>query len=251
VIAEGWLALKKPWPGVDLLRCHQLKEPVPEFPSAEFWTLEVDLRREDKEIFSAFDKGARYEIRRAASKDDIEYLFEPLQRWGEQAEQFVKFYGDFSSVHAAAPLNVPRFRAYVESGSLRISSIRSRLHGTLVMHCYLVLSDRARLLFSASKPRRGASSVESSLIGRANRFCHWRDIQEFQHLGCERYDFGGWAPQSGGTSALDGIHRFKKEFGGEPVKYFFCEQPITVMGRLYVRVRDLYLNRVRRTAGAP
>jgi lipid II:glycine glycyltransferase (peptidoglycan interpeptide bridge formation enzyme) len=86
------------------------------------------------------------------------------------------------------------------------------------MHAYVADRDasRIRLLYSASHFRGTEDTEERNLVGRANRFLHWSEIQSAQEAGFELYDLGG-LPINHNDPAKNAIARFKSEFGGTPI----------------------------------
>src|SRR5260370_39448722 len=69
--AEYWDTEQPAAPIVDLIRCFQQPHPIEGMLCREFFTIIVDLTRNEEEVFSCIKRDTRYEIRRAASKDDL------------------------------------------------------------------------------------------------------------------------------------------------------------------------------------
>jgi hypothetical protein len=81
---------------------------------------------------------------------------------------------------------------------------------------------------------------ERSAIGRANRLLHWHDMLFFKNQEVSTYDFGGWYEKKEDPARLN-INKFKESFGGEIVKTYICEQPLTLKGKLFLTMRKLVL----------
>ena len=86
-----------------------------------------------------------------------------------------------------------------------------------------------------------------ALVGRANRWLHWRDLLLFKAQGVKRYDWGGMFEDESGPGHA-GINRFKRSFGGQRVRCWDCTLGVTLRGRAWLPLRDAW--RRRRDAAA-
>jgi hypothetical protein len=68
----------------------------------------------------------------------------------------------------------------------------------------------------------------------------------FKAAGVLHYDWGGMFAQES-TPERAGINRFKRAFGGTPVLAYECSIPVTLRGRMWLRLRGL----LRRDAQRP
>jgi CelD/BcsL family acetyltransferase involved in cellulose biosynthesis len=81
-------------------------------------------------------------------------------------------------------------------------------------------------------------NVDRALLGRANRWLHWRDMLHFKQMDLRCYDWGGvFEDESNPKKA--GINTFKREFGGNSVRTFNCSVAATLRGRAYLAVRHI------------
>jgi len=64
----------------------------------------------------------------------------------------------------------------------------------------------------------------------------------FKERGITRYDWGGLFEDES-TPERSGINRFKKEFGGRPVRTYDCVVPVTLKGRLWLPLRGAWRSR--------
>ena len=78
--------------------------------------------------------------------------------------------------------------------------------------------------------------TERSMIGRANRWLHWRDIAAFKEQGYAIYDLGGWYAGSGDYEKLS-INKFKEGFGGVIQINYNAVEPISLKGKVYLELR--------------
>ena len=171
-----------------------------------FTTVLIDLTRDPDAIQADMHRNVRYEIRRADSEGLVWHL-------GLDPADFVSFHDSFASEKGIAGVDRVRLESFGKSLLL------SRVIGqgtTLAQHAYVVdmTEGRARFLYSSSG-RFG--STDAALAGRANRWCHWKDMLHLRGLGIRTYDLGGIAPGSVQPS-VSGINEFKLRFGGKVVR---------------------------------
>lgn len=225
---------------VDVIRYNQRSVPPDNVRFRDFFSMVVDLTRPEEVLFGALKKDTRYEIRRAIEGCSVTYV-----TWDspdtETTQHFCTFYDAFAASKNLPPSNRNRLLAVSKSGSLILSTVQDREGKNIVWHAYYRLSDRVRLLHSASLYRSAATSAGRQQIGRANRFHHWKDIATFKGLGIAAYDFGGWYEGNSDPERLR-INAFKEEFGGATVRQYSWEDGITQRGKLALWFRGLNRN---------
>ena len=239
-IAEYWNGEEPTLAGVDLVRCFQQPQPREGMLCREFHTILLDLRPESEQLLGGIKRDSRYEIRRAAAQDQLTYDC----RDGSEKNVFRAFcdyYDDFAIQKAQPKLNRGWLSLLAGEGEVALSQVRDASGETLVWHLYHLSKTRATLFYSASVFRKFTSSALRNKIGRANRFHHWQDMQRFKAQGISVYDFGGWYHGDSDPERLR-INKFKEEFGGEIVKNYICESPLTAKAKLFLRVRRLLLS---------
>lgn len=226
----------------DIVRYVQRPAPVEGATCEEFPTLVLDLRQDEATLLAGMKKDTRYEIRRAEAQDDLGYDFWPPGAADAPVEEFRAFQVRFARQKSLAAVDAKTLRRYADSGTLDLSRIRNR-DGTLVWHCYYRGRERSRLLYSSSLFRQERAGLRA-LIGRANRYQHWKDILRFKGEGLLTYDLGGWSPE-GGDPEKQRVNRFKEEFGGVLLRDFNCILPVTRRGRAALALERL-LGRLKR-----
>jgi len=179
------------------------------FHYESFYTIDIDLNIEEKELLANCKKNTRYEINRAR-REGVKFQI------GNDIDEFVKFYNEFA---------IAKNMAQISNSDLNLFS--SKLYITqaiyqeeiLVMHTYLFDDEikRVCLLNSASLFRNCNDPKKHQMIGRANRFLHFEDMLYFKKRGVKVYDFGGYAVDDI-NEEREKINKFKKGFGGEVVK---------------------------------
>jgi len=222
---------------VDLIEFVQRPQPLKGGRFSPFCTMIIDLTQEQEEIFDKIKKDTRYEIRRGETKDGLvfDWIESPNS---ETLLDFCLFYDSFAATKSMQPMNRDRIGRYAEAGNLKLSRAISSEDFDLVWHAYFCLGNRARLLYSASVYRESSDSGFRSLVGRANRFLHWRDMLKLKEQGIAIYDLGGWYAGNEDEAKLS-INRFKEEFGGVIIEEYNGELPISYKGRLYLTLRYL------------
>lgn len=168
-------------------------------------TMTLDLTKSEADIWRGFSKTTRNEISRA-ERDGTGYFMGGRELLDKFFESFV----DFQS-RKKIPCYPPtwyRLQEVVISGTDKS------------WHLYLIHDAVAVLLHSIS------------LDSKANRLNHWRDIQQFKEFGFKIYDFGG-------TIEGSGIGEFKCGFGSEIRPAYYQLIPLTRIGALTIKLRDL------------
>lgn len=225
-------------PDVDIMIYRQRESPLPGVSASPFLSLVVDLSLEPGEIRSHFGKDCRYKIRRAEAKDGlrVELIADP----GGRLDEFSAFYDTFARQKGVKPADRQWLRAACKARQLALASV-SRNGEVLVWHAYVVTRNTAWLQYTGSCFRNRDNDYRA-LIGRANRWLHWSTMVWFKERGITRYDWGGLFEDES-TPERSGINRFKKEFGGRPVRSYDCVVPVTLKGRLWLPLRGAWRSR--------
>ncbi|HJS37814.1 MAG TPA: GNAT family N-acetyltransferase [Burkholderiales bacterium] len=221
--------------GVDIFQYRFRGVPVSNGRATPLLTMVTDLVPEEEAILARFGKDCRYKIRRADTKDGLAFEFsaEPEQR----LEGFADFFDAFAKQKGHSPCDRHWLRAACEAGQLALSAAY-RDAEALVWHAHVLCAGTAGLQYTASH-FRGQDNDFRALVGRANRWLHWQDMQKFKSMGFSRYDWGGlFADES--TPERAGINRFKRDFGGEQVRLYECRVPVSARGRVYLPLRDAW-----------
>lgn len=200
-----------------------------------FHTLVIDLLLEAKDIFKAFSPGTRNEVRRAERSDELS--FEVFSAPQAQLATFCGFYNEFAQAKGLPPARADHLRRYSDAAHLVLTRI-VHTGEAIVWHAYYCAAGRARLLHSASL-FRGEDNSKRNLIGRANRYLHWCDIQHFKAAGYRLYDLGGWSPPELGDIEKQRIGTFKEGFGGRLVSEIHATYAVTAKGRVILALSRL------------
>ncbi len=238
-IAEYWGAEPEGDPQVDLVRFFQHAEPLADAFCREFYSIVLDLRQDESQLFARMKRNTRYEIRRAERSDRF------LHKIGKGSDTavlsaFEDSYDQFAAEKRQEKINRMWMSTLAGGELLQISQIQDETGETLVWHAYHLGCDRATLLHSASILRAESNKALRTKVGRANRYHHWQDILYFKKLGLRTYDFGGWYEKKEDAARLN-INKFKEGFGGNIVKTYICERPLTLRGWVFLKTRTLLL----------
>ncbi len=213
----------------DVARYLWRSAPVPDARSVESFTLVLDLTNSPETLLSKMHPNARYAIRRG-EKDRFQY-----HSWSandsNQLAEFYRFYDEFAAAKGLPGADRQRLDAFAEAGLLDLSCAADHHGMALVWHAHYRGHNRVRLIHSASLRRPAMEPSTRALIGRANCFQTWKDLLRFQQEGISVYDLGGWYAGTENREKL-GINRFKANFGGQIVKEFSAEIPLTAIGSL-------------------
>lgn len=236
-IAETWF--DEPLPGADqadIIRYRQALTPLGPNPS-DFYTLISDLTQSEEALLDRIQKDGRYKIRRAEERDGF-----ALEVWDRAdpafMSDFVAFYNGFAAQKGLQALDGGHLRLLAGDGRLDLARVRSAEGDAIVYHAHYTHLGRARLLHSASQFRGSDDSNFRNLVGRANRWLHWKGLQRFKAGGHTCYDWGGWYEGQEDKERL-GINQFKESFGGEVQRTYNGELLLTTRAKAMAWVARL------------
>lgn len=241
VYGEVWYDEEPPGDsGVDIVLYGQRPRPIANDRCVPFLSLVSNLAVAEDTILAGFNKDCRYKIRRAATKDElhIEFIVEPKKR----LDSFCQFYESFAQQKALGPLSRQWLVSACEARQL-ILTVASQNGEALVWHAYLIVQKTARLQYSSSH-FRNKGGAHRALVGRANRWLHWKAMLRFKEMGIERYDWGGLF-EDASVPERAGINEFKKSFGGQHERTYNCTVPVTIRGRIWLPLRDAWRELMR------
>lgn len=222
--------------GVDILVLRCRRAPFPGVRCVPGFTLVSDLAPDPDSLLAVFTPDCRYKVRRAGSRDGLHDSFFGTPR--DRLESFADFYDRFAHQKGLPPCDRAWLAAACRAGRLALTAASDGAGEALVWHAYVHTARVARLQYSASC-FRDKDTLQRSLIGRANRWLHWRDMLAFRARGVREYDWGGVFPDDA-TPERAGINAFKRSFGGRRETRYDCTVPLTLKGRLYLPLRDLW-----------
>lgn len=234
IYGELWFDEELTPPFPDILICRQRSQPWPGTRGREFITLLLDLEQDETQLLNTFGKSNRYKINRAETKDGGVSQF--MDAPASNVEPFCDFFNEFARARGLAPAHREWLHEAAANGNLVLTRAEQQQE-IQVWHAYFVSGDRARLLHSASHFRAQDKDLQAA-IGRLNRWLHWRDMLDFKHRGYRIYDFGGIFSQDA-SGTVQGVNRFKSEFGGVQSRTFDCSVGLTLKGRLYLSLRSM------------
>jgi hypothetical protein len=236
VYGEVWYDEELPRdPGVDIVLYRQRESPIADARTTPFLSMVTDLSVTEDTITSQFGKDCRYKIRRAETKDGLsmEFITEPENRLAE----FRAFFDAFAKQKSHWPCDYPWLLAACKAGQLVLTSA-SQNGEALVWHAYLISGKAAWLQYTGSCFRNKDNDYRA-LVGRANRWLHWKEMLRFKETGIRRYDWGGLFEDESVPENV-GINKFKKDFGGQQVRTYDCTVPVTLKGRIWLGLRDAW-----------
>lgn len=229
--------------GVDVLVYRYHPQALSNARTAQLHSLRSDLTGPPATLTAAFDETCRRHIRRAEREDGLRH--EVFDAGG--LDEFVVFYDRFARQKGLWLADRHWLERAAAARQLALSCV-SRDGERLVWHAHLRAADTAQLAHSASL-YRSLTPERRSLVARANRWLHWRDMLDFQALGARYYDWGGMFEDES-TPERAGINHFKRTFGGTPLLAYECTVPVTLRGRVWLRLRDVLRRRARQRPAA-
>jgi hypothetical protein len=225
-------------PGVDIVRYRCRDAPIERERCTPCLSLVSDLAVDADALVGAFGKDCRYKIRRADTKDGLQMEF--ITAPADRLREFRAFFDSFARQKSHEPSDGPWLRAACEAGQLVLTRA-SQGGEDLVWHAYIVCGGGTWLQYTGSCFRDRENDYRA-LVGRANRWLHWKDMLQFKERGITRYDWGGvFADESAPNRS--GIDEFKRSFGGRDARTYDCTVPLTLRGRVYLPLRDAWRSR--------
>jgi hypothetical protein len=224
--------------GADLIKYWQRSKPTCSRNWLYYYTLLIDIDLSPEELLSRMHSGNAQQIRRAMSKDRFECQFIPSP--SDQAiESFIQFHDAVHGPGSDLQLDRAALKHIASSGLLALSKVSTQEGKVVAWHAYVchLGQTRARCDLSVTLRPDTQDSDARNFIGRGNRLLHYRDMLALRELGIRTYDFGGWYPRSDDQKRLN-INRFKEGFGGEVVREYQGEIPLTLLGKLYLGFRQ-------------
>jgi len=239
VYAEAWYDEPVPDdPGADVVMHQARAEPMPGYAHTPFLSLVTDLTPDEDAIAHDFDTTCRYQIRRAQQSDGLatEFITQPESR----LDEFADFFDDFARGRNIWLSDRKWLAAASKAGQLMLS-VATHEGRALAWHAYVIACNTAGVQYTGSSFRQRDKS-DRPLVGRANRWLHWQDMLRLKQLGITRYDWGGmFADETDAGRA--GINNFKRSFGPKERRSCHCEVPVTLRGRVWLPLRDVWRNR--------
>lgn len=215
----------------DVVRYQWQFRPVPGTHSFVSHTVCLDLTQEPETLLKRMRKQTRYEIRRAEKENlSIDIDDRPSS---EKLRQYYTYFDAFATKKGIPVANRARLESMRLSGQLVLSRALDETGQTLVWQSALRTPTRLRSLTAASIRHTG----DGNLVGRANRYLHWREINRFRELGIETYDLGGWYVGDADEEKLS-INLFKEGFAGEVRELHNTYDGRTWKGRMAVRLHQ-------------
>lgn len=221
-------------PDVDILKVRQSPVPIAGRTCTPFLSLVSDLRPAEDDIFSGVAAQTRYEIRRAETRDDLEYRY--LADARPELATFCDFYDAFAQQKGLFPAYRRGLSAACAAGRLSLSAA-ARDGQALVWHAFITYGRTTTMLHTASL-FRGLDTDTRTIIARANRWLHWRDMLTFKEQGYERFCWGGMFEDESEPERAN-INQFKRRFGGRDERTYNCTIPVTAKGRVCLKLLAL------------
>lgn len=221
----------------DVVLYIQNKEPIK--GAAEFKTVILNLEKSNEDIFTGFGKHLRRAIRKMETSEEVEYFidFEPSD---EQMESFIKYFEEFSKTRGIYNCDTNILYKLRDTGCLAIEGAREKESGdVLVYHTYVFDDTRARMQYSASITYLFPDdNKKRNMISNVNKMLTFHGIKVFKKKGLKEFDFGGVTLDSS-NKEMEGIDRFKMEFGGELVTEYnyYCAK--NSKGKMFLSVKTV------------
>jgi hypothetical protein len=171
------------------------------------YTVHIPLDRDPSQILASFPKNTRADIRKAEEENGITTYFH------NDISGFVEFYNGFASKKKLPLVTYDRVTELGESLRLSYAIYNGEITAA---HSYIMDKEQSIVRAFWSGTKRLESDTKSIIVGRANKYLHYKDMLYFKEQGINMYDFGGYAMNTK-NEELVGVNNFKMKFGGEVV----------------------------------
>lgn len=198
----------------------------------------IDLRIGLTQIHDSFDKGFKYEIRRA----EKEKVFCEECELAEESLLNAMFsdYVSFSKAKGIPFIPLEFLKRYNASKHLKISF--AKIDQSIVQY-HLYFSSQAENILLASFPGLRSANYKNNLLGFANRALHWFDIQKTFETKKAIYNLGGIGNSDNEHTA--GIIKFKNEMAPDIKTYYHGLVPMTLKGHYFLKLKNFYKRHVQ------
>jgi hypothetical protein len=196
---QGW--------GLTTLRQYLGSSPGFPFFKQTQHTLLIDLSQDDDALQASMSKNMRSQLRKAENDG---FLWEP----STDLDEFRTLFNVFAAEKGLKMLSRGVLEAEQDFLFIAKTSFETK---PLVAHAYLVDKEESRARFLYGATVRLSEGVDANLVGRANRWAHWVEMQNFRTQGLKTFDFGGYALNTTDPQK-QGINQFKEAFGGSVVE---------------------------------
>ncbi len=241
---EVWFGDQPDATRVDWIYHRQRPSPLPGHRWKHYYTSLVDLRKSPAALFADLDDKNARQITEAQERDKLRCdRLDPTD--SKLIDEVEQMWNQFAVAHNTPKLDRPWLEEFRRAGALDVVAVRDAAGQALVYHLVFLTPTRARQLIAISPHKAVPDIAWRNAISRANRLAHWHNFLTFRERGISYFDFGGWYPGSTDIQLL-GMNAFKRGFGGQVVREFDCEEPVTLKGRLILGLAEAWARLKRR-----
>jgi len=178
-----------------------------------FYTIHIDLLKQEDDIFQFFRKNTRYEINRARREGAQLFQMDITQ------DKYCSYYNKFAKEKGLTLITKSEINYYWDN--LIILGGGKSMTELEVINSYLVDEERARLFHSISLFRTD-KNINKNFAGMVNRFLHFEAMKFFKSQGCKIYDLGG----IGKNKYTETIDKFKLSFSDNVIEEYHLIPPM-------------------------
>jgi len=243
----AYFAVPAALPRADVLKLCDLPQAFPGVPNEHRPTVVIDLTVAEEELWNPLPPTLRKLIRQAKREGVVvEKLTELTEAdWNT----FLAAYGKlWRRKEKAGALGIGQIGELIARHRFVLTRSRDAEGNILSWHSYVVTPRHVRLQTTISDMDPSRGSQWNNFVGRVHRLHHWQDMMDFKAAGIESYDFGGVYRGTQDREQMN-IARFKQLFGGSFAETYDAVLPLTLKGRLALKLVPLIGAELR--AGGP
>lgn len=180
-------------------------------------TVEIDLTKDEEELWNKLDKDARRGVKKAKKSNLIVKENSKESDWKE----FYEIYKETCKYGKIVPLDFEE----IKKGKL----FSCYLEKKLIAGAVIKDKEKKITLFLNA-------SLHEFLKYKPNNILYWEIILWGKKKGKKFFDLGGYQLNAESRGKLDRINKFKMRWGGEIKKYYvYSYNPIYILGRKIIR----------------
>ncbi len=193
----------------------------------------IDLSQDEEKICQKIHKSTRADIRKAIENAELTY-YETDHPTDEEIMEFSLLYNSFAKKKNITPCFKEQLLAIRNNNSLIMTSVKDQQNNILCAGTLLQDRENKQLygLYGVSKRLLKTTNNERRLIGRANKYLHWREIQSAKKRGMDWYNFGGEVFREEDK----GVNDFKRRFGAIRGYDYNIFTPKSIIGKICVHL---------------
>jgi hypothetical protein len=219
---------------------YQIVEPSQHSRIRRILTPVIDLSRSEEDIFRSYNDTTRNEVRRAI-REGVTFKAS-IAPGPEDIHEFLAAAEDLLILKGRPVWDFESLSTYRDLNELVLTKTKNVEGQPQSYHVFIRRGPIARLINSVTI-RSNKAKAAQNFAGRANRLNHWEDAKLLKTLGVGLLDLGSWGALHDSDTLNKGqedLKSYKAAFGAEIIPAYHQLIPVSLIGRIAMKVRDLH-----------